>query len=115
MSVGGFGLGAVLLAYRLAGPSLLDRPDHDTHCGHPGDDLGSGKPLTTGSGWFAVVVRAGLLALSLVRVMAFGAGGFTAWLTLHTFAPASTGMSRSFAFWWAAFVGLFLFGFGRWS
>jgi hypothetical protein len=53
-------------------------------------------------------VAAGLLALSLVRVVAFGAGGFAAWLALHTFAPASWN-EPFLCFLAGGLVGLFLF------
>jgi hypothetical protein len=53
-------------------------------------------------------VAAGLLALSLVRVLAFAAGGFTACLALRTFAPASW-HEPLLAFLIGGLVGLFLF------
>src|SRR5205085_3044818 len=41
-------------------------------------------PLVLG---LLLAVAAGVLALALVRVVAFAAGGAAAWLAVHTFAP----------------------------
>jgi hypothetical protein len=53
-------------------------------------------------------VAAGLLALSLVRLVAFGAGGVTAWLALRALAPVSW-QEPFLCFLGGGLAGLFLF------
>jgi MFS family permease len=54
-------------------------------CGlYSGSSVGA-QPMVAG---LLLALAAGVLALALVRVIAFGFGGFTVWVTIHTLFPS---------------------------